>query len=135
MAEQLDRTELLRLLEGLSAEKDEDVVGAARAAHAMVVEAGTSWDALLTPEPGPAANDHSPSSEGDAASAAAVPLSGAVPDEQEALQLITRMLARDDISDALREELEGYRDDITDGQFDEGDRKYVQALYERLGAS
>ena len=32
---------------------------------------------------------------------------------------IERLLARDDIAEATREELEGYKDDLADGEFDE----------------
>ena len=32
-----------------------------------------------------------------------------------------------------REELQGYKEDIADGEFEEMDRKYLRALYDRLG--
>lgn len=134
MSQQLDRAELVRLLDGLAAEKDEDVLSAARAVQEMVSAAELSWDQLL------AATDRGGDAEpeqggGDAEPESAAPmLTGAVPNEQDAANLIERMLAKSDISDSLREELQGYRDDIAEGEFDEGDRKYLQALYERLNA-
>ena len=46
---------------------------------------------------------------------------------------IDALLARSDLSDELREELEGYKEDIAEGEFTASDAKYVDALARRLG--
>ena len=50
----------------------------------------------------------------------------------EALATINRLLAQSDISASLREELDDYKIDIEDGEFDAGDRKYIKSLAARL---
>ena len=52
---------------------------------------------------------------------------------KESLALIARLLAKSDISKDMREELQGYKEDIADGEFEDMDRKYLRALYARLG--
>ena len=48
------------------------------------------------------------------------------------LTLIGKLLAKSGISQDLREELEGYKTDIAGGDFREADRRYLQAISERL---
>ncbi len=48
------------------------------------------------------------------------------------LTLIGKLLAKSGISQDLREELEGYKTDIAEGDFREADRRYLQAISERL---
>ena len=50
----------------------------------------------------------------------------------DSLALIEKLLAKSDISDDLREELEGYKTDIEEGEFTAGDRRYLRALSQRL---
>ena len=65
----------------------------------------------------------------DAPEAAPVPAGTA--DESRAL--IDRLLARSDISEALKSELEGYKADIAAGSFEEADGRYLRQLAKRLG--
>ena len=53
-------------------------------------------------------------------------------DDTETLTLIDKLLTRKGISDYLQEELEGYKLDIANGEFESSDRNYVKALYSRL---
>ena len=48
------------------------------------------------------------------------------------LTLIGKLLAKSGISQDLREELEGYKADIAEGDFVEADRQYLQAISARL---
>ena len=48
------------------------------------------------------------------------------------LALIDKLLAKSDISDSFREELDEYKKDIASGDFMEADRRYVAALHKRL---
>lgn len=52
--------------------------------------------------------------------------------DAESLALIEKLLARRQIGEALRDELNGYKEDIAEGDFGEADRKYVRALRARL---
>jgi len=128
MTEKMNREELVELLGALSGEKDEDVLAAAREIHSKVTAAGTDWNDLLV---GDDENRDDPASTADddpAPSAAA----GNAPDDTESLGLIDRMLQKPDVSDELREELEGYREDISEGEFEAMDRKYLRSLFERM---
>ena len=51
---------------------------------------------------------------------------------KESLALIARLLAKSDISKDMREELQGYKEDIAEGEFGDMDRKYLRALHARL---
>ncbi|MEE2956107.1 MAG: hypothetical protein VX780_08255 [Pseudomonadota bacterium] len=53
-------------------------------------------------------------------------------DNPETLTLIEKLLKREGNSNDLREELEGYKIDISNGEFEVSDHKYVKALYLRL---
>ena len=48
---------------------------------------------------------------------------------------IDQLLNRSDISASLREELEGYKEDIEEGDFTASDRQYIEALQKRLSGS
>ena len=69
--------------------------------------------------------------EADDEDAAPAPAKGS--DNKESLALIARLLTKSDISKDMREELQGYKEDIADGEFEDMDRKYLRALYARLG--
>ena len=51
---------------------------------------------------------------------------------KESLALIARLLAKSDISKDMRQELQGYKEDIAEGEFEDMDRKYLRALHARL---
>lgn len=123
----LDRAELISLLETLGSASDEEVLAAARVLDAKVTAAGTSWSVLLAAGIGaPAAADDAeePAFAGDLSDVAAM--------NSESLTLIARLLARGGHSEELRDELEGYKADIAEGEFTAADHQYLRALYKRL---
>ncbi len=149
MAEDLDRDGIIWLLESLGSERDEDVVEAAREIHARVTAAGVPWDALLAPvgtavdaafeegtavdaafEEGTADEEAAEPAEADGEAAAPAPARDR--GNKESLALIARLLAKSDISKDMREELQGYKEDIAEGEFEDMDRKYLRALHARL---
>ena len=161
MAGDLDRDGIIALLESLGSERDEDVVEAAREIHAQVTAAGVTWDALLAPDaaaedeaPGGTAEEEDEDAAGrveeseDAAEPAeadgedarfaeadgedAAPAAPRDPGNKESLALIARLLAKSDISKDMRQELQGYKEDIAEGEFEDMDRKYLRALHARL---
>lgn len=127
MTEKMNREELVELLGALGGEKDEDVLSAAREIHSKITDSGADWNDLLTPDG--ETHDGAPADEG--VTEAAAP-SAAAPDDAESLSLIERLLQKTDVSESLREELEGYREDISEGELEEMDRKYLRSLYERM---
>ncbi len=151
MAGDLDRDGIIGLLESLGSERDEDVVEAAREIHAQVTAAGVTWDVLLAPDG--AAEDEAPGgtaeeededaaergeADGEDAQFAEADGEDAAPapardrGNKESLALIARLLAKSDISKDMREELQGYKEDIAEGEFEDMDRKYLRALHARL---
>ncbi len=149
MAEDLDRDGIIGLLESLGRESDEDVLEAAREIHARVTAAGVTWDALLAPvgtavdetfEEGTADEDAAEPAEagGEAAEPAEADGEDVAPaaprdrGNKESLALIARLLAKSDISKDMREELQGYKEDIAEGEFEDMDRKYLRSLHARL---
>ena len=53
-------------------------------------------------------------------------------DNAEVQKLIEKLRQRSEVSSELRAELDGYLEDIKEGIFDDADRSYVRALYNRL---
>ena len=139
MAEDLDRDGIIGLLESLGSERDEEVLEAAREIHARVTAAGVTWDALLAPvgtavdeafEEGTADEEAAERVEADGEDAATAAARNR--GNKESLALIARLLAKSDISKDMREELQGYKEDIAEGEFEDMDRKYLRALHARL---
>lgn len=125
MPEKPSRDDLIGLLDRLDSERDEEVLEAARALRDRMAAAGLTWDDLLAPgEPAGEADDEGP------------PPAEAPPAKDgrtgETLALIGKLLARPGISEDFRDELEGYKQDIAEGAFDDRDHDYVRALYKRL---
>lgn len=137
----LDRAELISLLETLGSENDEEVLAAARVLDTKVTAAGTSWSVLLADRVGttPGA-ESSPSEDDDAEAAEAGAATASLPSDEsakkaETLALIDKLLARSGHSDDLRQELEGYKEELAagdDGEFGDSDHAYIRALYKRL---
>ncbi len=154
MAEPLKRDEIVGLLKRLGNEPDEDVLEAARQVHARITAAGMTWDDLLVPDEGAEdtedtedtddTNDSDDTDDIDDAEDADDTGYEDLEDESaettaetagknaESLTLIGKLLAKSGISQGLREELEGYKADIAEGDFGEADRRYLQAISARL---
>ncbi|MCZ6509499.1 MAG: hypothetical protein O7A62_02820, partial [Alphaproteobacteria bacterium] len=135
MTEPLDRDVVIRLLDQLGGDQDADVLEAARDLHAQITAAGLNWDELLMPDVDTtmdstetdetavetdetAVSDHSDQDGDDAA-----PSAGKKGKNAETLALIEKLLAKPDRSDALREELEDYKEDIAQGEFNAKDHQ------------
>jgi cell division septum initiation protein DivIVA len=145
MTETLRRDEFIAILNRLGSDEDEEVLQAARQAHARITASGMSWEDLLVPD-GPAAESDEADDESDEADETEDGELEAVEDESpaeqagaegtekdtESLALIGELLARSDISEELRAELAGYKADIAEGEFVEADRRYLRAVRQRL---
>ena len=138
-----ERDELIKLLDKLGDDSDEAVLAAARRLHAMVDESGADWDDLLLP---PTADtpidededddqedeDDADEDDADEDETAGAPGEGGDMDDAQSSRLIEGLLGRSDISEHLREELEGYKEEIAEGDFAASDRAYLHALNTRL---
>ena len=131
MSEPLDRDKVIELLNRLGSEQDEVSLEAARQVHAAVTAAGLTWDDLLVPDVHEDGNggDVDQDTEDDTAEP---PAETAAKDDAASLALIDELLAKPGISDDLREELEDYKTDIAEGEFEEADRRYLRAVHQRL---
>ncbi len=136
MSEPLERNEVIELLDKLGSEQDQDVLAAARMLHSQITESGMSWEELLVGDE-PEDEDDTQDSvepdyyEEDADETREFDTTPTV-DETRTLSLIEKLLARGNISGELRAELEEYKTDISDGEFETSDHRYVHALYARL---
>jgi hypothetical protein len=112
----------------LGNDRNEDVLDAARLLHEHVAAAGTTWEELLIADESALGSDTTE----DHPLEAAEPTSERPDDNAETLVLIDKLLEKPGISDHFREELNGYKFDISDGEFDEADHRYIRSLYNRL---
>ncbi len=126
MDQNLERDTVIELLGRLGNEDDKSVLAAARSLHAAVQEANVDWDDLLLPD----GMMEAESSDEDEISDEIAPLP--VTDRADSLALIDRLSSNPDVSDALQEELQGYKDDIRDNSFTTSDAAYLKLLAERL---
>lgn len=145
MREPLERNQVIELLDKLGSEQDEDVLAAARMLHGQIIESGMGWEDLLVGDE-PAGEeetqddtfpdeDNEDDQYDDIAEDTVEPDTTFTGDETRTLSLIEKLLARDGISSELRKELEEYKTDISGGEFQSGDHRYVHALYARLTKS
>jgi len=119
---EIDRAVLITHLEALSDSDDATALNAARESSRLVSESGLSWDDLLTPED---------TADGEENDAPRIDLSG-LPDDEAAL--VDMLLARDDLNDDTRDDLETFKQDIADGNLAQEDKQYLKALVARLGS-
>ncbi len=145
MTEMLRRDELIAILNRLGSDEDEEVLQAARQAHARIAASGLSWEDLLVPDE-PADESDEADDESDEAdetedgeleavedeSPAEQAGAGGAEKDADSLALIGKLLARSDISAELRAELEDYKTDIAENEFVEADRRYLRAVHQRL---
>ncbi len=155
MTEDMDRDVFMKICDRMMVDDDAEALGAAREIRAKLIAAGLTWDDILAPPDGaPEVEDEEDEEEDVVAATNKIDDAIEEDDEEveeivedsvdavdakdepgansEALATIKRLLERSDISASLREELEEYKVDIDDGEFDAGDRKYIEALAGRL---
>ena len=139
MIDDFDRDGLIALLQQLNSDEDERVLAAARALRGGMRATGKTWDDLLRdskdePRAKSVVKDDVEDDEVDEVDEdnAINASSSSSMTNDDALKLIERMIKKFKVSAMMREELEGYKEDITDGEFDADDQRYLQSLYDRL---
>ncbi len=130
MTEPLERDNIIELLKRLGSDQDEAVLEAARQVHAQITVAGMTWEDLLVPDV--AADDGDDVEYQDTEDETPEPPAETAKKDADSLALIDELLAKTGISEDLHEELENYKTDIAEGQFEEADRRYVRAVHGRL---
>ena len=143
MSEPLERDKVIDLLDRLGSEQDEDVLAAARALHSQITRAGMGWQDLLVGDEGAAQSapdvdddtddeDEYDTDDTDDEDDTPEPAVNFTHDESKTLALINKLLAREGNSEEFREELEEYKSEIANGDFEPSDHRYIQALHARL---
>ncbi|MBT3989498.1 MAG: hypothetical protein HON14_15605 [Rhodospirillaceae bacterium] len=143
MRTDLERDDFIVLLEQLKSDEDADILAAVRDINAKMTVAGVTWDDLLMSQDD-AANDYqvddepddedSPDDEEDGDEEDDDELNPLSDEEkQEATGLISA-IGEMEISEATKQELEEYKDDLEQGEFEQMDLRYLRALKSRLSA-
>ncbi len=130
MTEPLERDNVIELLKKLGSDQDEVVLEAARQVHAQITVAGMTWEDLLVPDV--AADDGDDIEYQDTEDETPEPPAETAKKDADSLPMIDELLAKTGISEDLREELENYKTDLAEGEFEEADRRYVRAVHDRL---
>jgi hypothetical protein len=145
MSDTLERDNVIDLLDRLGSEQDEDVLAAARALHSQITRAGMDWQDLLVGDEGAAPSapdidddtddedeDEYDTGDTDDEDDTPKPAVNFTRDESKTPALIDKLLAREGNSEEFREELEEYKSDLANGDFEPSDHRYIQALHARL---
>ena len=142
MRTDLERDDFIALLERINSEDDAEILAAVRDINAKMTVAGVTWDDLLMSQD-TASDDQfdelgededeeadEPVTDQDDESELE-PLSDA--EKQEAASLISAIGGME-ISDATKQELKEYSEDLKEGDFEQMDLRYLRALKARLTA-
>ena len=141
MSDTLERDNVIDLLDKLGSEQDEEVLAAGRALHFQITRAGMGWRDLLVGDEGTAPSapdiDDNTDNEDDTGDTddeddTPEPAVNFTRDESKTPALIDKLLAREGNSEAFREELEEYKSDLANGDFEPSDHRYIQALHARV---
>ena len=158
MDQKLEREAVIELLGRLGDENDDTVLATARSLHAVIQEANVNWNDLLVPdgnvdvgsyeddEDDEEVEDDEDDGDDEEVEDGNVD-AGSYEDEEveddelvqspvtnssESMALISKMLNASNVSDSLREELQGYKEDIGENEFTASDAAYIKSLAERL---
>jgi hypothetical protein len=144
MRTDLDRDDFIALLERINSEDEAEILAAVRDINAKMTVAGVTWDDLLMSQDTASDDqideldeDDDEDEESDEPVADQdddgdlEPLSDA--EKQEATSLISAIGGME-ISDATKQELEEYSEDLKEGEFEQMDLRYLRALKARLSA-
>jgi hypothetical protein len=144
MDQKLERETVIELLGRLGDENDDTVLATARSLHAVIQGANVNWNDLLVPDGSVDTGSYEDEEveDGNVVSASYEDedeeveddefVQSPVTDSSESMALINKMLNASNVSDALREELQGYKEDISENEFTTSDAAYLKVLAERL---
>jgi hypothetical protein len=138
-SQELDRDNIIRLLNQLGSDNDEEIMTSARALHTQVSDANVDWNDLLVglsepetetePETEPETETDEDPQENEVSGDNN---KGKTLNDSEATKIIDKLLSNTYISEYLKEELEDYKIDIAEGELEASDRSYLISLNKRL---
>lgn len=137
MRTDLERGDFLALLEKLKSEEDDEVLGVVRDINAKMTVAGVSWDDLLISQDVTQEDsaDDDKDEDGQESGRENVSDDNFEPlndeERQEAENLINAIKGMK-VSEATKQEIDEYRDDLREGEFEQMDLRYLRALKARL---
>ena len=137
MRTDLERGDFLALLEKLKSEEDDEVLGVVRDINAKMTVAGVSWDDLLISQDVTQEDsaDDDKDEDGQESGRENVSDDNFEPlndeERQEAESLINAIKGMK-VSEATKQEINEYRDDLREGEFEQMDLRYLRALKARL---
>ena len=137
MRTDLERGDFLALLEKLKSEEDDEVLGVVRDINAKMTVAGVSWDDLLISQDETQEDSADDDKDEDGQESGRENVSDdnveLLNDEerQEAENLINAIKGMK-VSEATKQEIDEYRDDLREGEFEQMDLRYLRALKARL---
>ncbi|MEX2452056.1 MAG: hypothetical protein WD407_14460 [Rhodospirillales bacterium] len=145
MNDDFDRDGLIDLLNNLNSDDEQVILKTVTALKAGMKASGKTWDDLIANAPPDSYEadadeddvveiDDEVEDEDDDDAIEAAPVEDAG-DNEESLKIIEKMLSKFQLSAQMREELQGYKEDIAEGEFDARDRQYLKALHARLSKS
>ena len=127
---QLDRAELLAVLAKLADADDSVAAEAGRSAVTLITEANLDWSDIILPADAlTALADDTEQTDTVGDIGATVARAG---NNTEALALIEQLLKRKTLYEGTRDELQAYKDDIANGEFENSDLAYLNALQARI---
>jgi len=131
MLANLNRQNFIDLLNKLGDPNDDEVIAAARDLSAQVVVSGLTWDDLLFPEEEEKEEEEEEEEEEEKEEKEEEEPPLSEEEKKEALSLINQ-ISELGVSAETKKELEEYKIDIKEGEFEKMDLKYLQALHKRL---
>ena len=137
MRTDLERDEFLALLEKLKSEEDNEILGVVRDINAKMTVAGVSWDDLLisqneTQEDSVDDNEDEDDQKGDRANVSGDNFEPLNDEERQEAESLINAIKGMKVSESTKQELDEYKDDLSEGEFEQMDLRYLRALKARL---
>ena len=136
MRTDLKRDDFISLLEKMKSENDDEILNAVREVNAKMTVAGVTWDDLLISQEAGSTNGSDEKmgedidSEVDGASNA--DFSTLNDEEKQEAEALINAIGKLKISEMTKQELDEYKADLKQGEFQQMDLRYLRAFKNRL---
>ena len=135
MQTDLNRDEFLELLEKLSSTKKSDVLSIVEEINNKMSNAGVTWDQLLISSQAEEEEEVEEPDDDEVSNIEDVEESKSQPISKTEITEVKKLIQAIDAiskSDATKQELREYEEDIKEGDFEQMDLQYLRALKDRL---
>lgn len=135
MQTDLNRDEFLELLEKLSSTKKSDVLSIVEEINNKMSNAGVTWDQLLISSQAEEEEEVEVSDDDEVINIEDVEESKSQPISKTEITEVKKLIQAIDAiskSDATKQELREYEEDLKEGDFEQMDLQYLRALKDRL---